>query len=113
MPVLDGIKASLTDHLQTLIKKVTLGSSGGESSNRDANAGNAQITTTPTINRIDDRIISMTAVFDTQTVSSNAIKEIFIHGDSVMQDPSYRATFLPINKDLTNEIRVDVLMEIR
>ena len=45
--------------------------------------------------------------------SSQAIKEVALHGDTVLDTPSYRATFLPINKNSTNEIKVDVLMEVR
>ena len=42
MPTLDGIKAALTDHLQGLIKNITLGATGGEASTRDSGAGNPQ-----------------------------------------------------------------------
>ncbi len=113
MPTLDGIKASLTDHLQGLIKKITLGSTGGEATSRDGGAGNAQISVAPSIQRIDDRTVSFTAVFDTTLTSSNAIKEIVMHGETSLDNPAYRASFLPITKDTTNEIRVDVLVEVR
>tara|TARA_R110000744_G_scaffold238111_1_gene355479 strand:+ start:163 stop:504 length:342 start_codon:yes stop_codon:yes gene_type:complete len=113
MPTLDGIKAALTDHLQGLIKNITLGSTGGEASSRDGGAGNPQITQSPSIQRIDDRTVSFTAVFDTTLTSSNAIKEIVMHGDTSLDNAAYRASFLPITKDTTNEIRVDILVEVR
>jgi hypothetical protein len=92
---------------------MTLGSSGGDASSRDGGAGTPQITVTPQVTKIDDRTIAVTANFDTQQTSSQAIKEVALHGDTILDTPSYRATFLPINKNSTNEIRVDVLMEVR
>ena len=34
-------------------------------------------------------------------------------GDTALDTPAYRATFMPITKDSTNEIKVDVLLEVR
>ncbi len=113
MPVLDSLKSALTDHLSTLVTRMTLGSSGGDASSRDGGAGIPQITTIPQVSKIDDRTIAITANFDTQQTSSEAIKEVALHGDTALDTPAYRATFLPIDKNTTNEIRVDVLMEVR
>ena len=55
----------------------------------------------------------MTATFDTTQSSSQTIKEVALHGDTALDTPAYRATFMPINKTTTNEVRVDVLMEVR
>ena len=65
MPILDTLKSSLTDHLSTLITRMTLGSTGGDSSSKDGGAGNPQITVTPNVRRIDDRTLSISATFDT------------------------------------------------
>ncbi len=113
MPILDSLKSALTDHLSTLVTRMTLGSSGGDASSRDGGAGTPQITVTPQVTKIDDRTIAVTANFDTQQTSSQAIKEVALHWDTVLDTPGYRANFLPINKNSTNEIRVDVLMEVR
>mgnify|MGYP001279309800 CR=1 FL=1 len=113
MPVLDSLKAALTDHLSTVITRMTLGSSGGDASSRDGGAGTPQITLTPQVTKIDDRTLAITANFDTQQTSSQSIKELALHGDTALDTPAYRATFLPVDKDSTNEIRVDVLMEVR
>tara|TARA_R100000742_G_C4276622_1_gene97840 strand:+ start:1914 stop:2258 length:345 start_codon:yes stop_codon:yes gene_type:complete len=113
MPVLDSLKAALTDHLSTLVTRMTLGSSGGDASSRDGGAGTPQITVSPQVTKIDDRTVAVTASFNTQQTSSETIKEIALHGDTALDTPAYRATFLPLTKDGTNEIRVDVLMEIR
>lgn len=113
MPVLDSLKSALTDHLSTLVTRMTLGSSGGDASSRDGGAGTPQITVIPQVSKIDDRTIAVTANFDTQQTSSQAIKEVALHGDTALDTPAYRATFLPIDKNTTNEIKVDVLMEVR
>ena len=113
MPVLDTIKSALTDHLSTLITKMTLGSAGGDSSSRDGGAGNPQITVDPNVRRIDDRTISVSAMFNTQQTASQTIKELVLHGDTALDSPAYRATFMPISKVETNEIKVDVLLEVR
>ncbi len=113
MPVLDSLKSALTDHLSTLVTRMTLGSSGGDASSRDGGAGTPQITVIPQVTKIDDRTIAVTANFDTQQTSSEAIKEVALHGDTALDTPAYRATFLPVDKSSTNEIRVDVLMEVR
>ena len=36
-----------------------------------------------------------------------------MHGDTALDNAAYRASFLPITKDTTNEIRVDILVEVR
>ena len=113
MPVLDSLKSALTDHLSTLVTRMTLGSSGGDASSRDGGAGTPQITVIPQVTKIDDRTIAGTANFDTQQTSSEAIKEVALHGDTALDTPAYRATFLPVDMSSTNEIRVDVLMEVR
>ena len=113
MPVLDSLKSALTDHLSTLVTRMTLGSSGGDASSRDGGAGTPQITTTPQVTKIDDRTVVVTANFDSQLSSSQSLKEIALHGDTALDTPAYRATFLPITKDSTNEVRVDVLLEVR
>ena len=113
MPVLDTLKSALTDHLSTLITRMTLGSSGGDSSSRDGGAGNPQITITPNVRRVDDRTISVAGSFNTQQTASQSIKELVLHGDTALDSPAYRATFMPLTKDSTNEIKVDVLLEVR
>ena len=113
MPVLDTLKSALTDHLSTLITRMTLGSSGGDSSSRDGGAGNPQITITPNVRRVDDRTISVAGSFNTQQTASQSIKELVLHGDTALDSPAYRATFMPVTKDSTNEIKVDVLLEVR
>jgi len=65
------------------------------------------------IQRLDDRTISVSALFDTQLTSEQAITEVFLHVTNPLDTPSFRATFMPINKNGTNEVRVDILMEVR
>lgn len=113
MPILDTLKSALTDHLATLVSQITLGSSGGDSSSRDGGAGNPQMSVTPNVRRIDDRTLAISATFDNQLISSQSIKELVITGDTALDTPAYRATFMPITKDATNEIKVDVLIEVR
>lgn len=113
MPVLDSLKAALADHMKTLISKVSLGSTGGDSSSRDGGIGNSQLSVIPTIQKIDDRTLSITAFFDTQQVTASQIREISIHGANQLDTPAYRGTFLPFNMDENTEVRVDILMEVR
>ena len=113
MPVLDGVKAELVAHLQTLITQMSLGTTGGEATSRDGGAGNVAFSVTPTVQRLDDRSISISGLFDTQLISANEIKELVIHGATPLDTPAYRASFLPISKNSTNEIRIDIVMEVR
>tara|TARA_R110002110_G_scaffold35277_3_gene119304 strand:- start:3105 stop:3446 length:342 start_codon:yes stop_codon:yes gene_type:complete len=113
MPVLDGVKAELVAHLQTLITQMSLGTTGGEATSRDGGAGNVAFSVTPTVQRLDDRSISVSGLFDTQLISANQIKELVIHGATPLDTPAYRASFLPISKNSTNEIRIDIVMEVR
>jgi hypothetical protein len=113
MPVLDPLKSALTDHLQTLIKKASLGSGGSTASSRDGGGGNIQMSQNAVIQRVDDRTISVSATFDTQQTSSQDLTEIVLHGTNALDSPSFRATFMPLTKNGSNEVRVDVLMEVR
>ena len=113
MPVLDGIKAQLTAHLQTLIGKMTLGTTGGQASSRDGGVGNAAFSITPIVQRIDDRTISVSGTFDTSYISAQDIKEVSVHGATLLDNQTYRTSFHPISKNATNEIRVDVVLEVR
>ena len=113
MPVLDGVKAKLAAHLQTLVTQMSIGTAGGEATSRDGGAGNVAFSVTPTVQRIDDRTVSITGIFDTTLISPNDIKEVVIHGATPLDNPAFRASFVPISKNATNEIRVDVIMEVR
>ena len=113
MPVLDPLKAALTDHLQTLIKKCALGSSGNVSSSRDGGAGNTKMTQNTTIQRVDDRTVSISSFFDSQLSSDEDLKEVVFHGSTALDIPAFRATFQPIRKNTTNEVRIDILVEVR
>ena len=70
-------------------------------------------TTTPTVQRLDDRSISITGTFDTSYIAANDIKEVSLHGATILDSPAYRSSFHPISKNSTNEIRVDIVMEVR
>tara|TARA_R100001440_G_scaffold35191_1_gene54170 strand:- start:27567 stop:27914 length:348 start_codon:yes stop_codon:yes gene_type:complete len=113
MPVLDPLKAALTDHLQTLIKQCSLGSGSTDASSRDGGAGNTKMSRSATVQKIDNRTISVSALFDTQVTSEQSITEVVLHGTNPLDTPSFRATFMPIQKNSTNEVRVDILMEVR
>ncbi len=113
MPILDGIKAKLTDHLQTLITQMSLGTSGGQASRRDGGSGNVALSTTPVVQRVDDRTVSANAIFTTDMISAANIKEVVLHGATPLDNQAFRASFVPISKNATNEIRVDVVMEVR
>ncbi len=113
MPVLDAFKAALTDHMVTLVKSMTLGSSGGQASTRDGGVGNAQLSVTPEVTRLDDRTISVSGVFGTGLTSEQDIKEVVLHGDTSFDAPAFRSTFIPIAKGSTTEMRVDVVLEVR
>lgn len=113
MPVLDGIKAELAAHLQTLVTKMSLGTTGGSSSSRDGGVGSSAFTVSPIVQRIDDRTISISGTFDTSLISAEDIKEVSVHGATTIDNPAYRTSFHPISKNATNEIRVDIVMEVR
>lgn len=113
MPVLDQIKAKLAEHLQSLVSKMSLGTSGGRATTRDGGAGNVAFSVTPTVQRIDDRTVSVTGIFDTQLIAASDVKEVVVHGATPLDNPAFRASFVPISKNQTTEIRVDVVMEVR
>lgn len=113
MPVLDQVKAKLAEHLQSLVSQMSLGTTGGRATTRDGGAGNVAFSVTPTVQRIDDRVVSITGTFDTQLISADDVKEVVIHGATVLDNPAFRASFVPISKNQTTEIRVDVVMEVK
>ena len=113
MPVLDGIKAKLASHLQTLTTQMSLGTAGGQSSSRDGGVGNVAFTVTPTVQKIDARTISISGLFTTAQISANDGKEVSVHGTTPLDNPAFRTSFLPISKNATNEIHVDIVMEVR
>jgi hypothetical protein len=113
MPVLDGIKAQLATHLATLVSKMSLGTTGGSASSRDGGVGSPAFTVAPIVQRIDDRTVSISGTFDTSLISAEDIKEVSVHGASTIDNPAFRTSFHPISKNATNEIRVDVVMEVR
>ena len=92
---------------------MSLGTTGGRATTRDGGAGNVAFSVTPTVQRLDDRVISVTGTFDTQLISADDVKEIVLHGATVLDNPTFRASFVPISKNQTTEIRVDVVMEVR
>ena len=88
MPILDSLKSALTDHLSTLVTRMTPRLKRRGCVEQGRGAGTPQITVTPQVTKIDDRTIAVTANFDTQQTSSQAIKEVALHGDTVLDTPS-------------------------
>jgi hypothetical protein len=113
MPISDYMRRLLLDTLADNINEVILGFDGTPATTDDGAAGRPAITLTPTITIVDDTSLLVEAKLPYDTTFTDKIKEVYIQFRGATEfTPVARYTINPITKSSSNELKIQIAIEV-
>ena len=113
MPVSNHLRRLLTKTIADNINEVTLGFDGTTATSSDGAAGRPAITLTPTVTIIDDDTLLVEAILPFADSFDETIKEVYVQFRGTTSfTPIGRFTTRPITKTSTNELVVQITIEV-
>ncbi len=113
MPVSNHLRRLLTKTIADNINEVTLGFDGTTATSSDGAAGRPAITLTPTVTIIDDDTLLVEAILPFADSFDETIKEVYVQFRGASSfTPIGRFTTRPITKTTTNELVVQITIEV-
>ena len=113
MPVSNHLRRLLVQTIADNINEVTLGFDGTTATSSDGAAGRPAITLTPTVTVIDDDTVLVEAVLPFADSFDETIKEVYVQFRGASSfTPIGRFTTSPITKTTTNELVVQITIEV-
>jgi|TARA_R100000234_G_scaffold35382_1_gene21041 hypothetical protein len=113
MPVSNHLRRLLVQTIADNINEVTLGFDGTTATSSDGAAGRPAITLTPTVTVIDDDTVLVEAVLPFADSFDETIKEVYVQFRGASSfTPIGRFTTRPITKTTTNELVVQITIEV-
>ena len=113
MPVSNHLRRLLTKTIADNINEVTLGFDGTTATSSDGAAGRPAITLTPTVTIIDDDTLLVEAILPFADSFDETIKEVYVQFRGATSfTPIGRFTTRPITKTSTNELVVQITIEV-
>jgi|TARA_R100000988_G_C3847160_1_gene93195 hypothetical protein len=113
MPVSNHLRRLLTKTIADNINEVTLGFDGTTATSSDGAAGRPAITLTPTVTIIDDDTLLVEAILPFADSFDETIKEVYVQFRGASSfTPIGRFTTRPITKTSTNELVVQITIEV-
>lgn len=114
MPVSDHIKRVLLDTLVSNINEMVIGFDGTPATSSDGATGRPALTINPTVRIVDDNTILVEGFIPATEAFDDAIKEVYIQfRGSNSFTPVARHTILPVTKTTRNELRIQLLIEVK
>ena len=113
MPVSNHLRRLLVQTIADNINEVTLGFDGTTATSSDGAAGRPAITLLPTVTIIDDDTVLVEAVLPFADSFDETIKEVYVQFRGASSfTPIGRFTTRPITKTTTNELVVQITIEV-
>ncbi len=113
MPVSDYIRRLLLETLADNINEVILGFDGTPATSDDGSAGRPAITLVPTVTIVDDTSLLIEATLPYTESFNDNIREVYVQfRDTAEFTPVARYTINPINKSNSNELRIQIAIEV-
>jgi hypothetical protein len=114
MPISDHIKRTLLDTIVSNINEMIIGFDGIPSTSSDGAAGRPAITLNPTVRIVDESTILVEGFIPASEEFDDTLKEVYVQfrGSSSFT-PVARHTILPITKTSQNEVRIQLLIEVK
>tara|TARA_R110000796_G_scaffold22179_1_gene64550 strand:+ start:1249 stop:1596 length:348 start_codon:yes stop_codon:yes gene_type:complete len=114
MPVSNHIRRLLLQTIADTINEVVIGFDGTPATAEDGAAGRPAIVLTPTVTIIDDGTLLVEASMNTDSAFTDSIREVYIQNRNSTTDftPIARYTTKPIIKSTSNEIKIEIIIEV-
>lgn len=114
MAVNDYLKRLMIETISNNINELTLGFDGTPPTSSDGSAGRPIITLKPTVRILDNSSLLVEATLPSTIAYDETIKEVYIQmKDSSGFTPIARHVFAPIVKTTSNEVKIQVLIEVK
>lgn len=114
MPANDHLKRLMVDTIAANINEMIIGFDGTPATSSDGSAGRPALTVKPKITVLDNASLLVEANLSTADVFDETLKEVFVQlrGSSGFT-PITRHVFRPIKKTSTNEMKIQLVIEVR
>ena len=113
MPVSNHLRRLLLKTIADNINEVTLGFDGTPATPLDGAAGRPAVTLTPTVTIIDDNTLLIEANLPIDNTFDDTIKEVYIQYRGTTDfTPVARFTTKPITKTGSNELQIQIIIEV-
>ena len=113
MPVSNHLRRLLLQTIADTINEVVIGFDGAPATSEDGSAGRPAVSLTPTVTIIDDTALLVEVKLDTTNTFTDKIREVYIqYRDTSDFTPVARYTTKPIMKSNTNELHIEILIEV-
>ena len=113
MPVSNHLRRLLLQTIADTINEVVIGFDGTPATSDDGAAGRPAVSLTPTVTIIDDTALLVEATLDTTNTFTDKIREVYIQYRGTSDfTPVARYTTKPITKSNTNELHIEILIEV-
>tara|TARA_R100000231_G_scaffold125964_1_gene96468 strand:- start:1689 stop:2033 length:345 start_codon:yes stop_codon:yes gene_type:complete len=113
MPVSDYIKRLLLETLASNINEVILGFDGTPATSNDGSAGRPAIVLVPSITIVDETSLLVEASLPFTESFNDKIREVYLQfRDTTEFTPVARYTINPITKNNSNELLIQIAIEV-
>ena len=113
MPVSNHIRRLLLKTIADNINQVTLGFDGTPATTSDGAAGRPAVTLTPTVTIMDDTTLLIEAKLPNDETYTEPIKEVYVQYQGASDfTPVARYTTRPITKTTSNELLIQIMIEV-
>tara|TARA_R110000787_G_scaffold190691_1_gene302143 strand:- start:674 stop:1018 length:345 start_codon:yes stop_codon:yes gene_type:complete len=113
MPVSNHLRRLLLQTIADNINEVIIGFDGTPATSEDGSAGRPAVSLTPTVTIIDDTALLVEVKLDTTNTFTDKIREVYIqYRDTSDFTPVARYTTKPILKSNTNELHIEIIIEV-
>lgn len=110
----DHLKRLLIETIANNINEITFGFDGTPATSSDGSAGRPALTLTPTVKIMDNSTLLIEADIPTTYSYVESLKEVYIQMRNTNEfTPIARYTFRPIMKTNGNEVKVQILLEVK
>ncbi len=113
MPVSNNLRRLMLQTIVDNINELTIGFDGTPATPNDGSAGRPALTVVPTVTIIDENSILLEANIPVDNSYTESIKEVYIqHRGTSDFTPVARFNTRPIVKSNSNEINIQILLEV-
>tara|TARA_R100001510_G_C7589998_1_gene160028 strand:+ start:137 stop:484 length:348 start_codon:yes stop_codon:yes gene_type:complete len=115
MTVSDTLKRLMIDTIASNINEIVVGFDGTPSTSSDGTAGRPAMVLSPTVTVIDDAVLLVEADIPISESFDDSLKEVQVQLRDASGNftPISRHTIRPITKSSSNEVKIQLLIEVK